>query len=90
MKLNEIVLTESIIGRIKGWLEDRRNRKIQAVWDAKSDEDIMVAYSDANDWLGLERPNGRFQLPETLKASLEMRVKEYIAPQMEKRGLEGW
>lgn len=92
MKLANI-LEESIIQKVRSWLEDRQNRKIQAIWDKKSDDQIMDAYADAVDWLSTEEGSlgeKGFRLPKSLKDSLDLRLQKYIIPQIKKRGLETW
>ena len=92
MKVNEIVLGESIVAKVKNWLEDRRNQKVQKVWDNKTDDEIMIAYDDASSWLQLHQPEKgpNRALPDSLVTSLRMRMDKFIMPQMEKRDLHNY
>ena len=93
MKLDEIILNESIVTKVKNWLENRRNAKVQKVWDNKTDDQIMIAYDDASSWLQLHRPDkehGAFALPDSLLKSLHMRMDKFIMPQMKKRDLHNY
>lgn len=89
MLLNEVFGFDSIRNKIATWLQDRRNAKIQRVWDEKSDDDILVAFSNYHDWMSIEnrRPG---MLPETLVSSLEDRFQRFILPQLKKRDLDTW
>jgi hypothetical protein len=58
------------------------------VWDEKPDSSILVAYKDAMDWLQLEMGRFPISLPDSLIDSLNMRLENYIIPQMQKRGLK--
>ena len=67
----------------------KRLKKLQesyhAIWDAKSNHVVLDAYVDAREWIRLHRD---FLDCETgVSQTAQMRLDEYIIPQMKKRGL---
>ena len=65
-----------------------QEEQIQKIWDAKSDESILNAYKDANDWIEIDSfdytssPTTR-----SIADSCFKRLDNYIKPQMAKRKL---
>ena len=59
---------------------------ITLIWNIKSNEQVIEAYDDAKEWIYL---CGRSNLNiESIRARAEIRLNNFILPQMQKRGLD--
>ena len=64
-----------------------QERYIQKQWDNKSDDDIMIAFNDAIDWMQLASGRMSTGAIKDIARDCEDRLRKYIMPQVTRRGL---
>lgn len=71
---------------ISGWINKKKEMRINSIWDSKADEQIIESYNDNQEWkrafefLGLD-------IDKEMTKTNKMRFSKHIEPQMTKRNL---
>jgi len=63
------------------------NRQIYAIWDRKSDQQILHSFDDATGWIDLSMGIMASPTIDDIAQDCYGRLDKYILPQMKKRGL---
>lgn len=79
MKLPLIIVTFLL----KKW----QDKYIQKQWDNKTDESILIALEDANEWIELSKGIMSTTLTKDIAKNCQDRLDKFILPQVTKRGL---
>ena len=64
-----------------------QDKFIQKRWDKKSDDTIIAALKDANDWIGLGKGSMSTPTIREIASDCQDRLDKFIMPQVTKRGL---